>query len=253
MQPKLYIAGQTQTLEYLLADFFRKKDYSRIIVLCDSHTEKHCLPLLNEIISEKKVISLPAGEESKTLEKLQTLWTQLLNLRTDREGLLINLGGGVICDIGAFAAGTYKRGIDFIHLPTSLLAMVDAAHGGKCGVNFLGLKNQLGLFNPARAIFVEPQFLSTLAEEELVNGYAEMAKHALIADKVFWGELKKLPSMQIPSSSILQKAISIKNDMVVHDFTDKGVRKKLNFGHTMAMPWRHCSMISKGKFPTARR
>lgn len=208
--------------------------YSHIAILVDNNTKKDCLPLFLEDynINNPLIIEIAAGEEYKNLENCQLIWDKLTAATFDRKSLLINLGGGVIGDMGGFAASTYKRGIDFIQVPTTLLAMVDASVGGKLGVDLNGLKNQIGLFKNPKAVIIAPYFLKTLAENQLLSGYAEVVKHALIADKGYWKKLESTSLSEMDWESIIQHSITIKNKLVLEDPMDLGVRKKLNFGHT---------------------
>ena len=178
------------------------------------------------------LIEIPSGEEHKNLEKCQLIWNALSSHHFDRNSLLINLGGGVVGDMGGFAASTYKRGIDFIQIPTSLLAMVDASVGGKLGIDFAYLKNQIGVFNNPKAVLINPVFLNSLPNNQLLSGFAEVVKHALIEDKCYWKEITTTPLEKMNWESIILQSIVIKNNIVTQDPLEKGERKKLNFGHT---------------------
>src|SRR6185436_16812852 len=176
---------------FIQLDKFLAKHYSgrKIFVLVDEHTRALCLPLISEripVLQSAVVLEIKSGEENKSLETAQQLWSQLTALDAGRRSLLINLGGGVVGDVGGFVASTFVRGINFINIPTTLLAMVDASTGGKNGSNFSGLKNQVGTFTRPDAVFISPSFLKTLPENELRSGFAEVIKHALIADKEKW-------------------------------------------------------------------
>jgi 3-dehydroquinate synthase len=180
------------------------------------------------------ILTVKAGEESKSLESCGYLWGELSNLKMDRNGLLINLGGGMITDLGGFVASTFKRGIDFMNIPTSLLAMTDAAIGGKCGIDFLQFKNQIGLFRTACLTVVFPDFLETLNEVEKKSGLAESIKHALIIDVDFFHEINdKLRNSNILYKEIIRKSIELKTAIVTEDPLEQHQRKKLNFGHTI--------------------
>jgi 3-dehydroquinate synthase len=216
-----------------------EKEYkdAKTFVLVDENTLEHCFPLLVEFVpglNEAEVIEIESGEESKSMEMVTQLCQTLIELGADRKSLLVNLGGGVITDLGGFVASVYKRGIDFINIPTSLLAQVDASVGGKVGVDLGELKNQIGVFNHANCVAVDPQFLATLSEQQLFSGYAEMLKHALIADENHWKRLMKV-DFDDPKSmaGLLYESVMIKYNVVVSDYKEAGDRKKLNFGHTI--------------------
>jgi len=205
--------------------------YSKIGILVDENTKEFCLPLLFDL-KKSVIIEIESGEENKNLDTCNLIWKELTKNSFDRNSLLINLGGGVIGDMGGFCASTYKRGIDFIQIPTSLLAMVDASVGGKLGVDFNDLKNQVGLFSNPKSVIINPKFLETLAENELRSGFAEVVKHALIVDKNLWEHLKNNPFQDLDWEEIIETSVQIKNKIVISDPKEKGERKKLNFGHT---------------------
>lgn len=221
-----------------LKQALENRPYSKYFVLCDSNTKKNCLPLLKPIFEALKLefveLTIPAGEEKKNIESCLALWNELSLAKADRNALLINLGGGMICDIGGFVAATYKRGISFINLPTSLLAMVDASIGGKCGIDFQYYKNQIGVFKAAEEIYSFPVFLKTLPIEELKSGFAEIIKHALIVDPQYFETIQKLESITEEScSALIDRSQQIKTAIVELDPFESGERKKLNFGHTI--------------------
>ena len=205
--------------------------YSKIGILVDENTKEFCLPLLSEI-KKSVIIEIKSGEQNKNIDTCNLIWNQLTKNSFDRDSLLINLGGGVIGDMGGFCASTYKRGIDFIQIPTSLLAMVDASVGGKLGIDFNGLKNQVGLFSNPKTVIINPKFLETLSENELKSGFAEVVKHALIVDKNLWVHLKNNPFQDLDWEDVIETSVQIKNKIVISDPKEKGERKKLNFGHT---------------------
>ncbi len=205
--------------------------YSKIGILVDENTKEFCLPLLSEI-KESVIIEIKSGEENKNIDSCNLIWEALTKNCFDRNSLLINLGGGVIGDMGGFCASTYKRGIDFIQVPTTLLAMVDASVGGKLGVDFNGLKNQVGLFSNPKSVIINPEFLQTLPENQLKSGFAEVIKHALTSDKNLWKEIISVPFNEMNWGGIIETSINIKNKIVLSDPYEKGERKKLNFGHT---------------------
>lgn len=210
---------------------------SKIIFLMDENTNKFCYVklIVNLVLNVPiEIIKIRAGEENKNLETCYQIWSSLENTRTDRNALMINLGGGVITDIGAFIASTYMRGIKFINIPTTLLAMADASVGGKNGVDLNLLKNLVGTFAFAEMVVIHSQFLNTLDEMQLKSGFAEMLKHSLIADKVQWNELLKVHYTQINEiEKFLPKTIAIKSKIITLDFKEKHIRKNLNFGHTI--------------------
>ena len=205
--------------------------YSKIGILVDENTKEFCLPLLSKI-KKSIVIEIKSAEENKNIDSCNLIWEALSQNSFDRNSLLINLGGGVIGDMGGFCASTYKRGIDFIQIPTSLLAMVDASVGGKLGIDFNGLKNHVGLFSNPKSVIINPKFLETLAENELKSGFAEVVKHALITDKNLWNHLKNSNLLDLDWEEIIENSVQIKNKIVMSDPKEKGERKKLNFGHT---------------------
>ena len=205
--------------------------YSKVAILVDENTKRNCLPKLPKI-ENSIIIEVTSGEINKSISSCNYIWEQLSEHNFDRDSLLINLGGGVIGDMGGFCASTYKRGIDFIQVPTTLLAMVDASVGGKLGVDFNGLKNQIGLFNNPESVLIFPEFLETLPENQLKSGYAEVVKHALISDNNLWEKIISVPFNEMNWGEIIETSINIKNKIVLSDPNEKGERKKLNFGHT---------------------
>lgn len=220
-----------------LCNFINQNNYSKTVILVDENTAQNCLnPFLSllAIESEIEIIEIEAGEESKDLNTCHQLWQSLTELKIDRNALLISLGGGVVSDIGGFIAATYKRGIDCIHIPTSLLAMVDASVGGKNGIDLNGLKNIIGTFYQPKMVVIDVNFLETLPQNHMRSGLAEMYKHALIADASYWNQLKNLDQLTIEDLELLiYHSISIKNEIVLADPKEKNQRKLLNFGHTL--------------------
>ena len=216
----------------------------QLFVLTDSHTAEYCLPILADFIGQipYHLLTIEAGEQSKNLASVQAVWDFMLKHRATREAVLINLGGGMITDLGGFAAATYMRGIRFVNIPTTLLAMVDASSGGKTGVDYQGIKNVIGTFTPPVATLIHPDFLRTLPAAELLSGFAEMLKHALIASPKEWIKLLQLAQEELPqeqfvealsSTGALQASIQIKENVVSQDPHEAGLRKILNFGHTV--------------------
>jgi len=209
--------------------------YSKIAILVDENTRQQCLDVFLEktTISYDVLIEIPAGEQHKTISSCQHIWDELTDHNFDRKSILINLGGGVIGDMGGFAASCYKRGIDFIHVPTTLLAMVDASVGGKIGIDYANLKNQIGLFNNPKGVYIFPAFLNTLAKEHLSSAYAEVVKHALIKDVKMWKYLCSTKLEDVNWTEIITHSLSIKNEIVCSDPYEMGLRKILNFGHSI--------------------
>tara|TARA_X000000368_G_scaffold419083_1_gene422219 strand:+ start:1050 stop:2039 length:990 start_codon:yes stop_codon:yes gene_type:complete len=207
------------------------KSYSKVAILVDENTKKDCLHKLPNI-EKLIIIEIPSGERNKNITTCNIIWEELTNNEFDRDSILINLGGGVIGDIGGFCASTYKRGIDFIHIPTTLLAMVDASIGGKLAVDFNNLKNHIGLFSNPKSVIIDPNFLDTLTENQLISGFAEVVKHALISDKNLWETIKETPFKKLAWVKIITISAELKNRIILNDPKEKGERKKLNFGHT---------------------
>lgn len=220
-----------------LAEMLKPSHYSKIFILVDENTSQYCLPhLLNHLATEIEIeiIELEVGEIHKNIATCTEVWGALSDLGGDRKSILINLGGGVISDLGGFVACTFKRGIDFINIPTTLLSMVDASIGGKNGVDLGNLKNQIGIIREPKAVIVDTQFLSTLPQNEMRSGLAEMLKHGLIFDKKYWDKFKDLKSLNIDNlNELIHQSIEIKNEIVCEDLTENGIRKSLNFGHTL--------------------
>jgi 3-dehydroquinate synthase len=220
-----------------LNSFLKKNNYSNYYILCDEHTFEHCLPtLLFHVpkLNDAEIIELESGEDKKTLDTCFQVWGALTDTGADKKSVIVNLGGGVISDLGGFVASTFKRGIDFINVPTTLLSMVDASVGGKTGVDFEGIKNHIGSTCDPKGVFINPGFLETLSERHIKNGYAEIIKIALIADAFFWKELKKLKTpTEFKSENVIAKAIELKNTIVKKDLHENDLRKSLNFGHNI--------------------
>lgn len=216
-----------------LQDFLAKSSYSSIFVLTDENTQKYCYPLVSEVFGKHQVITILSGEEFKTIETCGFIWENLSAGRADRNSLLINIGGGVICDMGGFAASVYKRGIDFIHIPTSLLAMCDSCIGGKTGVDFNHLKNIIGTFTDAEAVFIYPRFLATLPERYILSGFAEMLKHSIIASEKLFAEFEAMDTLPENFEDYIFQSLSIKQEIVNKDPYERKIRKSLNFGHTI--------------------
>jgi 3-dehydroquinate synthase len=209
--------------------------YSKVAILVDENTERYCLDIFlkKTNISYHVLIRITSGEKNKNISTCQHIWEELTKHSFDRKSLFINLGGGVIGDMGGFAASCYKRGIDFIQVPTTLLAMVDASIGGKLGIDFSNLKNQIGLFKNPKGVYIFPSFLKTLDKTQLYSGYAEVVKHALIYDTEMWGNLISTSIEELNWEEIIERSIGIKNEIVSSDTKDNGLRKILNFGHNI--------------------
>lgn len=209
--------------------------FDRLFVLVDETTKCYCLPVLNSLHLTFDVITIGATDQHKTLDSLSHVWSELQRMGATRHSLMINLGGGMVTDLGGFAASTFKRGIHYINIPTTLLSMVDASVGGKTGINFGGLKNEIGVFNNADCVILDTEFLKTLDQENILSGYAEMLKHALISNEKMWAEhiqYSPLTSNLSPLSSMIADSVAVKQRIVTEDPTEKGLRKALNLGHT---------------------
>lgn len=219
-----------------LENFLKQNSFSSIFILCDANTKKYCLPLFtkkNKALQRAKFFVIPAGERHKTLDTVNDCWKFLLQQKADRNSLLICLGGGVVCDLGGFVASTFKRGLDFIHVPTTLLAMADASVGGKTGVDFKGFKNLIGTITQPKGVFINEVFLKTLSERQLKNGFAEIVKAALIGDTRLWKKFLSFEKLPLKNTSdLIQASVQVKNKIVIKDPNEKNIRKALNFGHT---------------------
>ncbi len=217
--------------------FLKQNKYSQIFILCDENTMKFCLPQLihtNEVLSKAEIIEVDSGEINKNIETTVLCWQTLTELEADKNSLLINVGGGMISDLGGFIASTYKRGIDFINIPTTVLGMADASVGGKNGIDFLHFKNQIGTITQPKAIFCSTHFLATLPKRHVDNGFAEIIKIAIIADKNLFKEICIAGEFNTENwTKIIIRAIELKNNIVKKDPTEKNIRKLLNFGHTI--------------------
>ena len=216
-----------------LSSTLSNRSYSKVVVIIDENTEDHCLPLIADVLPEFTSIRISSGERHKTIQTCEYIWSQMIDLQLDRHALVINLGGGVIGDMGGFCARTYKRGIDFLQIPTTLLSQVDASVGGKLGVDFQGIKNIVGLFYDPIAVLIDPAFLSTLTSGELRSGYAEIVKHGMIADVELWNDTKIYRPEHTDWTSIVDRSVAVKQQVVEIDQKEGGLRKILNFGHTI--------------------
>lgn len=222
---------------HYLENILLKEEYSKIFILVDENTNNNCLPIFLANLAteiEIEIIEIESGEENKNIPTCIQIWEALTELGADRKSILINLGGGVVTDIGGFIACTFKRGIDFVNVPTSLLAMVDASIGGKNGVDLGELKNQIGIIKEPKAVLVITPFLDSLPQLEMRSGLAEMLKHGLIFNKEYWKKFKNLSSLQSEDLNyLIHESIQIKNNIVCQDLTEQNIRKSLNFGHTL--------------------
>ena len=234
----------------------------RLFVLTDDNTRRLCWPVVKDYgcLAAAQLITIPAGDEHKNLTSLSHVWQQLQQGGATRHSLMVCLGGGMVTDLGGFAASTFKRGIAFINIPTTLLAMVDASVGGKTGINFCGLKNEVGVFSEAQAVIICTRFLQTLDMQNVLSGYAEMLKHGLISNKEHWAELLRFPieslnrqdaedssDGQDPSgglASLLARSVAVKERIVEADPHEQGLRKALNLGHTIGHAIEEWSFIS---------
>ena len=223
----------TENITSSLQQYFQSRKFSNIVVLVDENTKKNCLPVIVESIPSHHLIEIESGEKHKTLDTCNRIWSDMTDLDLDRHALLINLGGGVIGDMGGFCAATYKRGIDFINIPTTLLAQVDASVGGKLGVDFKGLKNHIGVFRLPSQVFLHSQFLKTLPFRQLRSGFAEVIKHGLIADVNYWNQIQLRELKDQNWKELVEHSVRIKSRVVKSDPMETGLRKILNFGHTI--------------------
>jgi len=243
-------------IEKDLAQLLLRLSYDGLFILTDYNTQRACLPLIQSLpeIQSAKKFSIPAGEESKNIESLSGIWKFLSDNGANRKSLLINLGGGMLTDLGGFAAATFKRGIRFVNIPTTLLGAVDAAVGGKTGINFSGLKNEIGAFAPAVAVLIDSNFFKTLDTKQLLSGYAEMLKHSLLAgrdvtrhvstiDDILCFDLNEVNYDVL--NKLLFESVLIKERIVEEDPTEQGIRKALNLGHTFGHAFESLALENK--------
>ena len=220
-----------------LNSFLNESKYSNLFIIVDNNTYEYCLsrflPFLETNLTIE-IVEFEAGEPNKNIETCVQIWNVLTELGADRKSLVINVGGGVVTDLGGFVASTFKRGIDFIHIPTTLLSMVDASVGGKTGVDLGNLKNQIGVINVPKMVLIDTQYLETLSENEMRSGLAEMLKHGLIYDAAYWEKFLDLKAIDFADfDELIYRSVEIKNEIVTQDPTEKNIRKALNFGHTL--------------------
>ena len=223
----------TESINRQLVKTLEQINYTKLAVLVDENTLKHCYPILESELPEHAIIQIKSGEEFKTLATCNHVWKELTALAFDHKGLLINIGGGVIGDLGGFSARAFKRGIQFLNIPTTLLAQVDASIGGKLGVDFNGLKNHIGLFSEPDQVLIDPIFLKTLPVEELRSGFAEVIKHNLISDATNWKKLLKVSLDSMNWMNVIDHSVKVKESVVASDPLEDGPRIILNFGHTI--------------------
>ncbi len=221
----------------ILKEKANKLQPSKIFIITDKNTHEFCLPYLLKKIkfdSNPEILIISEGEIHKNIQTCTILWEQLSQKGADRKSLIINLGGGVITDLGGFVASTFMRGIEFINIPTSLLAMVDASVGGKNGVDLGILKNQIGVINNPLFVLIDIDFLRTLPKPHFTSGIAEMLKHGLIYSEDYWLKVKNFDERnQKEIETLIWESIKIKNEIVTNDPFENSLRKTLNYGHTL--------------------
>ena len=228
----------SENLTEALATAVAECEHDRTFILADETTERCCLPVVSgmDCVRGAQVIVIGATDSHKTLESLAHVWEALGEGGATRHSLLINIGGGMVTDLGGFAASTFKRGINYINIPTTLLSMVDASVGGKTGINFRGLKNEIGVFSNASSVILDTTFLKTLDAENICSGYAEMLKHGLISNEEMWAELMNF-DLALPDlgqlQTMLADSVAVKQRIVTEDPLEQGIRKALNLGHTI--------------------
>lgn len=241
----------TDQLEKTLGAVVSAFPVEKLFLVTDKNSDRFCLPLLCDVPHFEKFrkVVIPAGEEHKTISSVEKVWMFLSKNGADRNSLVINLGGGMVTDLGSFAASTFKRGLEFVNLPTTLLSQVDASIGGKTGFNFNGLKNEIGVINKPHQVIIDTRFLQTLDHDNLASGYAEMIKHGLIHSQNHLTELMKY-DLTNPDyaqlAEMITHSIMIKEYFVKKDPTEKNIRKALNFGHTVGHALESLSM-TQGK------
>jgi len=228
----------SQQIDAELRKIIQTYPLGKVFLLTDQTATGFCLPFVESVLTEFqiRVLTIPSGEENKNIHSVGMVWDFLSNNGADRKSLLINLGGGMLTDLGGFAASTFKRGLDFVNIPTTLLAQVDASLGGKTGFNFNGLKNEIGVFMEPNSVIINTNFLKTIDRENFLSGYAEMLKHGLIKSREHWDELLNFDTINIDYDQlqeIISHSVAIKEWHVLNDLTEQHIRKALNFGHTI--------------------
>ena len=216
-----------------LEKFLKEKSYSKLAVLTDNYAGQYCYPLVREVLPAHQKIEIPSGEEHKNIATCESIWEKMTAHEMDRHSVLVVIGGGVLGDMGGFCAATYKRGIDFILIPTTLLSQVDASIGGKLGIDFKHFKNHIGVFKTPVFTLLHSGFLKTLPEAEKRSGFVEVIKHALIADATVWKQIQNHSFQDQPWDMLLRHSVKIKLKVVTEDPYEKGLRKTLNAGHTI--------------------
>lgn len=246
----------SKNLQAELSDAIGRISPDRLFVLTDTTTLSLCWPVVQDFacLREARMITIGATDEAKTLESLADVWTALGEGGATRHSMLINLGGGMITDLGGFAASTFKRGIAFVNVPTTLLAMVDASVGGKTGINFRGLKNEIGVFNEAATVVLDTHFLRTLDSHNILSGYAEMLKHGLISNRQHWTELLAFDIFKINDdrnddryaalAHLVAESVAVKQCIVAEDPHEQGIRKALNLGHTIGHAFESLALMN---------
>jgi len=256
MKQKLIFTNQVgQALDSLVGE----SHAAGVVIVADTNTAQFVLPVLvstSKVAARAKVVTIKSGDANKNIEELTSLWKQLSSMEAVRQTIVVNLGGGVVSDLGGFAAATFKRGMRCINIPTTLLAAVDASVGGKTGINFNGLKNQIGVFSEPEAAIISTIFFNTLPQEQLLSGYAEMLKHGMLENAGVFGKLLAYsPVYPLFNSEsllpLLEESVMVKSRIVEQDFMESGLRKALNFGHTAghaleAFSYRHQSPVTHG-------
>lgn len=232
-----YLISVGQNLLEKVPEIVDLSRYSSIFVITDEVIAKYFLPkLLEQLPNGTKHISVPPGEKAKNIQTLQTIWNAMKDAELDRKSLVINLGGGVIGDMGGFAASTYMRGIAFMQIPTTLLSQIDASVGGKTGIDFAGIKNLIGTFNQPIAVIIDVKTLESLPKRELISGFGEMIKHGLIADKAYFEKVTSKAPLEFSQEELIEliaQSCATKKELIEQDETESGVRKIVNFGHTV--------------------
>jgi len=237
IQANNYLVHFNQNAYEALNNHLKENKYSNLFIIVDNETNEHCLPKFLPLLETDltiEIIEFESGEINKNIETCIEIWKVLTELGADRKSLVINLGGGVVTDLGGFVASTFKRGLDFINIPTTLLSMVDASVGGKTGVDLGNLKNQIGVINVPQMVLIDTDYLETLPQSEMRSGLAEMLKHGLIYDSAYWKQFLDLKAIDFADfDALIYRSVEIKNDIVIQDPTEKNIRKALNFGHTL--------------------
>ncbi len=240
----------TNNLTQEISNQIERLSPDSVFLLADTNTYRLCLPLLakDNSMATYPIIEIPAGDENKNLNSLSIVWEYLSSHGATRKSMLINIGGGMTTDLGGFAASTFKRGIHYINVPTSLLGAVDAAVGGKTGINFNGLKNEVGVIQSADAVILYPEFFRTLDTKNILSGYAEMLKHALLKSGQEWKDVVSFDFDNINYDllgELTQRSIAVKEAIVAQDPTEQNIRKALNLGHTFGHAFESFSYTSE--------